>query len=110
MFGLMICYSYLISTSFTARRFYIVDDEILRPSKKDATNIDFNKPIDNSEADYKDAFEMKIVHRRKHPKFQNFIKNNSELWKDANEITRQTLIKFLQSQYRKKSMLGEDEP
>ena len=79
------------------------DNEILRNVK----NIDFKKASDNSLADYKDGFEMRIVQSRKYQKFQNFIKNNPELWKDAKEITKQTLINFLQFQYNRNSMLEE---
>ena len=105
MFGLIIHYFYLIS-SLSAGRFYVVntrDNEILRNVK----NIDFKKASDNSLADYKDGFEMRIVQSRKYQKFQNFIKNNPELWKDAKEITKQTLINFLQFQYNRNSMLEE---
>ena len=105
MFGLIIHYFYLIS-SLSGGRFYVVntrDNEILRNVK----NIDFNKASDNNLSDYKDGFEMRIFQSRKYKKFQNFIKNNPELWKDANEITKQTLINFLQFQYSKNSMLEE---
>ena len=85
------------------------DSEILRPSRRDRdlTNIDLNKAIDNSLADYSEGFEMRIFPNRKYQKFQNFIKNNPELWRDADEITKRNLIDFLQFQYRRNSMLEE---
>ena len=109
MFGLIIYYFYLIP-SLSVGRFYILntrDKEILRPSRREVKTIDVTKAIDNSVADYKESFEMRIFQKRKYQKFQNFIKNNPELWKDANEITKQSLINFLQFQYRKNSKLEE---
>ena len=109
MFGLIIYYFYLIP-SLSVGRFYILnirDKEILRPSRRDVKTIDVTKAIDNSLADYKESFEMRIFQNRKYQEFQNFIKNNPELWKVANEITKQSLINFLQFQYRKNSELEE---
>ena len=106
MFILIIYYLYLI-TSFSGGRFYIVntrDNERHRPSSGDGKNIDFHKAIDNSLADYNDGFEKRFF-QRKYQKFKNFIKSNPKLWKDANEITKKSLINFLQFQYRRNSML-----
>lgn len=112
MFSLIFCYFYLIAT-ISAGRFFIVnnwDNEIQESSDTDVKKIDLNKAIDNSLADYSeynDAFEKRIFQTRKYQKFQNFIKNNPELWRDADEITKRNLINFLQFQYRRNSMLEE---
>ena len=115
MFVLIIYYLYLI-TSFSGGRFYIVNvntrdnerQERHRPSSGDGKNIDFHKASDNSLADYKDGFEKRFF-QRKYQKFQNFIKNNPELWRDTNEITKSYLINFLKFQYRRNSMLKDEE-
>ena len=112
MFGLIIYYFYFVA-NLSAGRFFLVnhrDSAIQESSDSDEKDFDFNKAIDNSLADYSeynDAFEKRIFQTRKYQKFQNFIKNNPELWRDADEITKRNLIDFLQFQYRRNSMLED---
>ena len=109
MFLVLIIYYFYLITCPSGGKFFIVNTNDNRPSSRDVKNIDFNEASDNSLADYNDDFEKIYFPRRKFQKFQNFIKNNPELWKDANEITKSYLINFLKFQYRRNSMLKAEE-